>query len=191
MKKFALIISIFMLLSIQNVQAKTIKVESLEPLSTMNPCPTLKIKTLEPEYLFDKTYLPPDTIISGIILKVNGPKRGKRNGYIEFIPTDYTYKGHTSPIIDSQITAKIIAYEPLDPQKLTINTTKKVANYFLKGLISVGDFVIGAAEAKEGQRIKSGAIRVYQNSFLTYIEPGKELNIKTGDTLILKLKKNN
>lgn len=187
MKKILLLIFIIFFLTL-NAEAKTLKVISLKHFSTEYPAPTFAVQTTQKEIIDKGIILEEGTIISGIVLRIVPPKRGKQNGYFEFIPTEITYRGVTQKIEHSIEVAKVLGYYPIDPKDLTFDVAKKTANFFLKGAISAIEFADGAIKAENGQRIKSGATKVYKNSFLSYIEPGKELNINRGDMLILKIK---
>lgn len=189
MKKilYTFIFCIFLLTS--RVQAQTIKVLSVDDFSTLNPSSTYSVKTLELLQLEDGTFLYPNTIVSGVVLRVKGPKHGKRDSYFEFIPSTVAYNGQCYPIKSQKTIAQVIAYKPIDKKALAYNVARKTANLFLKGLISGIEFVQGAVEAENGQRIKSGCVKVYKDSFFSYLEVGEELNIKSGDILVLKLKK--
>lgn len=187
MKKFLLIIFTLLFLSC-SVEAKTLRVLSLKSFSTQMPSPTFAVQTVQRECLTQGVVLESGTIISGIVLKVEPPKRGKRNSYFEFIPTETTYRGKTQKLKHSVIVAQVLGYNPVKPRELAFGITRKVANFFLKGAISALEFADGAIEAQDGQRIKSGAMKAYKDSFFSYIEPGKELNIERGDILTLKIK---
>lgn len=187
MKRILLILLSLSLLS-SSVEAKTLRVLSLKAFSTMQPSPVFEVQTVQRECLGQNFYLQPGTIISGIVLKVEPPKRGKRNGYFEFIPTEITYRGKTEKLSHTTMVAQVMGYNPVKPGSLAFNVTRKVANFFLKGAISAIEFADGAINAQDGQRLKSGAMAAYKDSFFSYIEPGKELNISRGDILTLKIK---
>lgn len=189
MKKLFLVIIFILFFLTSSVNAQTMKVLSLENFYTQTPSQTFKIKTIEAEELENEIYLEPGTIISGNIVQVHKPRRGKRDSYFEFHPTTLTYGEKTLDITNSDIYAVIIKYKPIEPKELTFNIARKTANFFLKGMISGIEFIQGAVQGEDGQRIKSGAMNVYRDSFLVYIEAGKELSIHPGDMLILKLKK--
>lgn len=188
MKKFLLIL-VFLLFSAVGVQAKNIKVIALEPFSSGHPCRTFAVQTLQDEFLPDDTFLPEDAIVTGQIIQVEAPKRGKRNGYIKFVPQKIVYEDRTINIKNFKFIAIITYYTPIDPIDLTFNVARKTANFVFHGAVSAVEFALGAVENQEGNRIKSGAMNVYRDSFLTYIEVGEELNVKKGDILILKIKK--
>lgn len=170
------------------VEAKTLRVLSLEPFSTAIPSSTFAVQVIQKETLAKGIILEQGTIIFGVVLKINSPTIGKRNGSFEFVPTEIIEKGVLRKLETPVISAKVMGYSPIHPSELTINITKKVANFFLRGAITALDFINGAMEAPEGQRFKTGVLNAYKNSFFSYIEPGKELNVKRGDIIILKIK---
>ncbi len=185
MKK--IIILLFILLFAQSAHAQTIKVSAVDSFSSEHPASVFSIKTLEDNRI-QGMFFKSDTIISGIVLRVHDPSRGKRDGYFEFIPTSITYQGKSVKINMPKTSAEVMYYKPVDPPKEALDVTLKVANFFLRGLITVAEFAHGAIEAPNGQRIKSGATEAYKDSFLSYVEVGQKLNIRPGDILILKLK---
>lgn len=184
------IISVFFILFIfsQNVQAKTIKVEAMEGFYTNPSTTTLTVRTLNDETI-NKQFVEAGTIISGVIIKIHDPQRGKRNGYLEFIPNSWMSKQSNEFInISCKGHAQIVGYSPKNPKDVTIDVTKKVANFFLKGAITVGEFAHGAITADDGERFKSGVNEAYKNSFFSLVEYGNVIKINKGDILILKLK---
>lgn len=188
MKRFLIIIlSAFLLTS--TVQAQTVKVKAIENFSSTNPKQTFQVQTIKYEQFFGDFFLEPGTVISGYIVKVREPKRGQRDSCLEFMPKTISYAGKTTNINKTEIIGIIKGYEPIDKKDIAIKTGTTVADFFLKGLIDVAEFVQGAVQNKYGGRIKSGAVNVYKNSFFTLIEVGNQLNVKSGDILVLKIKK--
>lgn len=188
MKKILSILILSIFFSASKVNAETILVKSLEAFSTEKPSITYKVKTIRAEQISDDLVLMPGTVISGYVLRVHEPQFGKRDSYFEFVPTMLIYGGKSKDISNTKIVGRILGYKPIDPQDLMFNVARKTANFVFKGAISAAEFVQGAVEAQDGQRIKSGAQKVYKDSFVSYIETGKELNVKSGDLLVLKLK---
>lgn len=188
MKKFLIVIAFIFLSIFSKVQAQTIKVAALEDFTTATPTATFKIKTLEPKQISNSLYLPEDTVISGIVIRVYEPQRGKRTSSFEFLPTSMICNDKDIEINNSKLFAKIVEYKPIDKKDMAIKVGVNVANFLLKGIIDAAEFVQGVAQNKYDGRIKSGILNVYSNSFLTYIEVGHELNINKGDTILLKIK---
>lgn len=190
MKKILFAFTFAFFLGTSSVQAKSIKVTAVENFKSTQPSQTFTVQTIESKEISKNIFIPANTTFSGFIVNVEEPKRGKRNSYIEFVPTSLTYEGKTTKLNHPTITAKITGYTPIDPKSATVDVSLKVANFLLKGLISACQFVQGAATAQNGTRIKSGAMNVYKHSFLSYIEVGDELNVKKGDILTFKIKIN-
>lgn len=188
MKKISLIFAFVLFFLTSNAEAKTIKVVSLQYFSTAYPIDTYNVQTLKKADLGNGIVLQVGTIISGQVVKVIPPKRGKRNAYFVFAPTLLTYNGVSRKVEDKEYVAKIIGYTPIDPQKAALYLSKKAADLALKGASLGISFVQGVNEAEEGEKIKGGIVRVYKDSPLSFIEEGAELNIGIGDTLILKIK---
>lgn len=187
MRKILLLIFILCFFSL-NVEAKTFKVISLKTFSTEMPSPTFAVQTIQKEILTSNFVLPKGTIIFGIVLKVNSPTIGKRNGTFEFIPTETIYKGVATKINHPTMVAEVVGYNSIGKRQIAFDTAKKTANFFLRGAISVFEFADGAINAQDGQRIRTGVKKAYNDSFLSYIEPGKELHVRRGDIIILKIK---
>jgi len=180
---------IFFLLT-SSVQAQTLKVVSVDGFSAKNPSAVCRVQTLEATELADNFFLESGTIISGLVIQAHRPKFGKRDSYLEIIPTSITYNDKTINITNSKLTAKVIAYKPTNPQALAGNVAIKAANLVVLGASQGISFAMGATQAKEGTRVKSGFQRIYKDSFISLLEIGSELNINKGDILILKIKKN-
>lgn len=187
LKKILLLIFTIFLFS-SSVQAKTLKAEALDNFSPAYHKEVFRVKVIETQEIKKGLFIDDGTIICGQIITIKGPQRGKRDGYIEFIPIKVTY-GNMN-IETPEFIARVTGYEPIDPQRLIINISKKAVGLIFHGATQGISFIEGAAKAKEGQRLKSGLFKIYKDSPLSYIEVGDELNVKTGDILTLKLKKN-
>jgi len=189
MKK-TLLAFVFIFFSLTScAQAQTLKVVSIDGFSTKNPSAICRVQTLETTELADNFFLESGTIISGTVVQAHRPKFGKRDSYLEIIPTSITNNDKTINITKSKLTAKVVAYKPIAPQALAGNVAIKAANLVVLGASQGISFTMGATQAKEGTRIKSGLERMYKDSFISLLEAGSELNINQGDILILKIKK--
>lgn len=186
MKKIGLLI-IILLLFTTKVNAQTIKVMAIEKFSTENPSHTYKVQTIEAEELEDGLFLEKGTVISGFVVKIYAPQRGKRDSYFEFHPTSITYNKETINISNSKIFAKVVGYKPLNPEKLVGSVAIKAANFIMLGSSQAISFTLGATQAPRGAKIKSGLDRMYKDSFVSFIEIGEELNIDVGDVLLFKI----
>ena len=77
----------------------------------------------------------------------------------------------------------------IPPKKIVKKTASTVGSFFVKGFSYGVSFVDGFSENKEDNRLKSGAKQVYDDSFLSYIEYGSEVEIKEGDEFYLVISK--
>lgn len=188
MRKFVEIFIILLMLN-SAAYAENIKVVALSHFSTSDPKPVFHVEVIEPFFLPHGELLSYGAVISGLVTRIEPPKRGKRNAYFEFVPTLIEYNGVKREFDHPAYGAKVVGYSPIDPIKLLDTTTKKVANFAFKGAGFGISFVQGVATAQDGERIKSGVIKTYKDSPLSYLEVGKELDIDKGDILILKIKK--
>lgn len=165
-------------------------VESLEDFSVDNNCNTVKFKVLKENSFENGITFEKDSIISAKAARVVEPKRGKRNGYLVIAPESYTVPSKNNENIkinDEYWFANVVGYKPFDVKKAAFGAGLGVAGHFIKGIGQIFYFGKGIITPNEGEgRLKSGAKNVYENSPLCYIEEGEEVNIKTGDVLLLK-----
>lgn len=189
MKKKLLVFVFSMFLLSSGVQAKTIKVVSLEHFSTKFPSTVYNIQTLKTEFLGDGILIEKGTIISGYVTRVQHPQLFQRDSYFVFRPVLLTYDGKSTNISQSKFIGKLVGVKHIDPEAYAGNIAIKAANLVLLGSSQAISFAMGAADAQEGEKIKGGLGRMYQDSLIKCLEPGQELNINIGDTLILKINK--
>lgn len=189
MKKFLLILVALMFLFGVEVQAKTFKVLSVDKFSTASPSNTYKVQVIEREELSDGSVYEAGTIISGNVIKIKNPTRGKRDAYFEFVPTEITLNNKTQTIQDPKVYAKVVGYAPIDPKAIAGQTIKGAIGFVFKGASEGISFIQGAVKNENGNPLKSGFVKLYKDSPLAYFEEGKELNINEGDLILLKLKK--
>jgi len=189
MKKNFLTSALIILLAASSVMAKTLKVTALEDFSTDNPSTEFKIKVNDTQEFFGELLFPQDTVISGSVIEVHQPKRGKRNGFFEFQLNSYYCGGDVIDISAARIEGIVVGYKPINPKAVGFYVAKKATNFIFKGASLGIAFVEGVATAQEGTRIKSGFINMYKDSPFSYLEKGADLNVETGDILVLKIKK--
>ena len=188
MKKILLILSALLIMS--PVMAKSVKVEALSSFSTANPKDTWKVKILEGFVADNGVVIHPNTIIEGSVINVTSPKRLKRAASFTFVPQTYydPQIGYTQDV-KRDFQGKYSAKTDL--------TAKNVAK---KGAITAGNMLIGsfvapavglvegAVKNERGNRAKSAAISAYENTPLSYVNKGKELEFKTGQVFIMNFK---
>ena len=168
------------------VMAVTMKVEALTPFSTENPQPTMSVKLLEDCELSDTLFLLKGDTLSGKTTDVVSPKRLKRDATFSFIPETFTDTTGVTHHIEGEYKGKYAF--PLDKKDLAKNATLTVGSFFVKGLSLGYNAIEGAVKNEEGNRFKSSAVNVYENTPFSYVETGNELNILTGDIFLLKFK---
>lgn len=185
-KIFLITISLFFGLA---VCAKNIKVMSLDEFSTAEPSKIFRVQVLEPFYE-NSIQLDEGTVIEGRVVKIEPPKRAKRNAYFEIEPVSYVYQGKKYVLQSSQFRAKVVDFKPIDPAKLAYSTAKKAIGFIVKNSSYGISFVEGVAKSDGDNVLKDGLINVYKDSPLSYIEQGEDFFIEPGDILFLKLKNN-
>ena len=168
------------------VLAVTMKVEALTPFSTENPQPAMRVKLLDDCALSDTLVLLKGDVLSGKTTDVVSPKRLKRDATFSFIPETYTDTPGITHNIESEFKGKYSL--PIDKKDLAKNASLTVGSYFVKGLSLGYNAIEGAVKNEEGNRFKSSAVNVYENTPFSYVETGNELNILTGDIFFLKFK---
>lgn len=164
--------------------AKTVEVQALDSLSTLNPPSSIKIKLLEQLELSENLILQPETIITGDVYDVVSPKRLKRDADFSFKPVSYEYEGKTNNIekeIEASYTSK-----PLEKGQIAQNAALSVGNVFAKGLKMGVAAIKGAVNNEQENRFKSSIHSAYEASPVSYVEKGQELEIKESDVFYLK-----
>lgn len=188
MKKFLLILSVFLLMP--SVMAKNIKVEAMSDFSTENPPSTWQVKIVEGFTTDSGFAVHSGSIIEGKIEKVSAPKRLKRSANFTFIPQTYydSHEGYTKNIYQ-QIEGKYSAMSDVTAKSVAKTGAITAGNVFISGFIGPGVALVeGAVKNEEGNRAKSAAVSVYESSPLSYAQKGKELEIKKGQIFIMSFK---
>jgi hypothetical protein len=173
----------FCLLLPSAANADTLKVEALTPFSSINPVKTMQVKLTE-GVLYDGVNLLEGDVLSGKIVNVKGPTRLKRNAKFSFIPEYYTDENGVKHKFKDRYEGKYAL--PIDKGKMAKNAVLTVGSHFVKGISLGVNAVQGAVQNEEGNRLKSAGKNVYDNSLLSYVEEGKDLEIKQGDKFYLK-----
>lgn len=192
MKKILYVLTIFVLMSISTpaFAAKSVKVSALTPFNSLRPVFTMKVMTLERAEFKNGIVFEDGTVIDGVIYDVKQPKRGKLNASFKFRPISYTYNGKTTKIEDPEFVAKYAEFKELDKAGLATSAATTAGGMIFKiPMLSEGvSFAKGVWKNPENNRIKSGAVQVYKDSFLSYVEEGKDVVINKEQMFILKFK---
>ena len=173
--------------------ADQIKVIAMSEFKTDSPSESLNVRVIEPSKLghYD---LSQNSILHCKVLKVVDPKRGKRNASFYVKPSYYIYDDKTFDIEEEmygKYSKFVLSKEEL--KKLpSFDLMKKAAlsvgNYFVKGISIAYSFVEGIVKNEEDNRLKSGVVNAYEESPLSYISEGEQLDIKVGDDFYLVFK---
>lgn len=188
MKKALLILSVLLL--VNPVLAKTVKVEALSDFSTANPSQTWRLKIVEGFVTDNGITVHQGTVFEGKIVDVTSPKRLKRAAGFTFVPQTY---------YDPQV--GITKDVKRDFQgKYSPKTEMTAGNLIKKGAMTAGNMLIGsfvapavglvegAVKNGEGNRAKSAVVSAYENTPLSYASKGKELEFKKGQVFIMNFK---
>lgn len=193
MKKLVLLFS-FILLQISAAEAACqLHVAATEEFKTDKPSKNIVVRVLEPSEL-GKYKLETNSELNCKVLRVVDPKRGKRNATFFVKPVSFT-SGSEEVSIEEEMYGKyskfVLSKEELKkipPFKVMKNAALMVGNYFIKGLSVAYSFGEGFVKNEKDNRLKSGVTNAYEESPLSYISAGEQLDLKVGDDFYLVFK---
>lgn len=185
-----LLISAFVLLSFQPVMAKNVKVEALSDFSTANPPQTWDLKIVEGFVTKSGYEAAAGSVITGNIVDVKEPKRLKRNASFRFIPVKYyditTNETYT---VRKEIVGKYNSLGDITAGEVIEQGAVAAGNHFISATIGPGVALVkGVVKNEEGNRAKSAVVSVYESTPLSYINKGKEMEIKKGQVFLMSFK---
>ena len=185
-KKIFLIIA-FIFLQISACHAASqLKVMSMEDFRTDSPNETIDVRVIDATEL-GKYTMPVNTILHSQVLQIIGPKRGKRSASFYVKPLSYTVNNTVYPIEEemygkySKVVLTKEEIKKLPYGKMIKNGALLVGNYFVKGLSIGVSFVEGFAKNEKDNRFKSGVTNAYEESPISLVEKGGQLEILKGD----------
>ena len=183
MKRIGLLIALTTMLFMP-VLAKNVEVEALSDFSTNNPPKVYSVKLVEDIYT-EKGTIRSGSIITGKIT-IKDAARLKRDASFTFIPTILTEPDGTVIHIKKNYFGKYS--KGLDKGQLAKSAALSAGNFVVKGFSTGYTAIEGAVKNEEGNRLKSSAVAIYKGSPLSYVEKGKALEIKQGDTFCINFK---
>lgn len=193
MRKFIILIFCIILSTSASFATVQMKVASLEDFSTKNPKKDLNVSVLE-SITLGNYYISKGSKMNCEILQVIEPKRGKRNATFYVKPLSYKTNDIVNPITEeifgrySKTVLSVEELKKIPPSNILKQTVLLVGNHYIKG-ISIGvSFLEGAIKDDDNNRLKSGVVKAYENSPLSYISTGEQLEIKEGDEFYLIFK---
>lgn len=189
MKKIFLLILGF-IISVSSVSAKNLRVEAMSDLSTANPPKTWKVKIVDGFIAQDGFVVYAGSVLEGRIESISEPKRLKRNAAFVFVPTKYYDAGdNTCRTVTEKIEGKYSSMTDVTVGSVAKTGAIMVGDKVISGFFGSGVALVqGAVKNEQGNRAKSAAVSVYENSPLSYINKGKELEIQKGQVFVMSFK---
>ena len=191
-----IILSVLMLTAFAGMsQAATyIKVEAMEEFTTANP-PANMCLMVASNYDLGNYYLKSGDVLTCEVVKVVKPKRGKRDAKFYVKPTEITSDGSTSEITKNykgsycKYALSKEALKAAPKVKMVEKAAVSVGNHFVKGCLAPAVSIAeGMIKNEEGNRLKSGIAQLYDDSPVSYVSKGKDIEFKQGDTFYLSFK---
>ena len=192
MRKFLLIFLNFFFccaFAIDNV-----KVTALEDFSSIMPSEKFKVEVCEDAEVQD-IYLFKGDILDCELEKIKDPTRAKRDAKIFFkINTYEDAKGihDINPPLIAKYAKRVISKEEIKkipPKNIIKRVGGAVGDCFATGVSYGISFIDGVVTNNEENRLKSGIKQVYDDSFVSLIEYGEQVNIIKGDIFYFVVKK--
>ena len=174
--------------------ADKLHVSAMNDFSTVNPTANFQVMLIEDGILND-VYMLRGDILNCTLKKITKPTRAKRDAKIYFDVVSYSDKKGTheiKPKMVAKYAQKVLSVEEVKktpPKKIAKKAVSTVGNLFVTGFSYGVSFVDGVKENKEDNRFKSGVKQVYDDSFLSYVEYGHQVDIKEGQEFYLIVKK--
>lgn len=166
--------------------ANYLKVTAMEDFNTDSPKETFNVRIREDGTLGQYS-LGVNSILHCQVLQIVDPKRGKRDASFFVKPLTFTENGQVKTIEEEmygKYTTVVLSKEEIKKLpygKMVKNGALLVGSYFVKGLSIGVSFVEGFAKNEKDNRFKSGVANAYEESPISLVEKGDELEIKTGD----------
>lgn len=189
MKKKLILLAV-LLLGLQPVMAKNIKVQAMSDFSTANPPETWELKIVEDVKIKDESVIPAGSVITGKIADVTDPKRLKRNATFTFVPVSLYDAGKKQTFhIDQNVQGKYSSMSDVSAGSLAKSGAIFVGNKLVDGVFGPGVALVeGAVKNEHGNRAKSAAVSLYESTPLSYANKGKEMEIKKDQIFIMSFK---
>ena len=189
MKKLLLFFTITVL-ACSPAMAKNVKVEAMSDFSTANPPKTWEVKIVDGFTTKNGSEIYSGSKIKGRIEGITDPKRLKRNANFNFIPYEYydSVSKRTYSVNKSFI-GKYSSMTDITPGAVIEQGAIMAGSHFISGFIGPSVALVkGAVKNEEGNRAKSAAISVYESTPISYINKGKDIEIKKGQVFIMSFK---
>ena len=174
--------------------ADKLHVRALNDFNSIEPSEEFRVETIEGGVLNDSIVLLKGDILNCILVKTKDPTRAKRDAKAYFKIVSYEdAKG--LHLISENLVAKYAKsvlnkekIKEVKPKTVVKKVGGTVANFFFQGASAGISFVDGVVTNEEGNRLKSGVKQVYDDSILSYVEYGEEIEVKVGDEFYFVVK---
>lgn len=188
MKKLFLLL--VMLIFSTSVYAKNVKVEAMSDFSTVNPPEFWSVKIVD-GFMIEDYPVYAGSVVKGKIESVADPKRLKRNANFTFIPTDYyDYKTQQWYEIKRDFSGKYSSLTDVSAKSIAKTGAVAVGNKLVDGFFGPSVALVeGSVKNEKGNRAKSAVVSVYESTPISYVNKGKELEIKQGQIFVMSFKK--
>ena len=194
MKKILLsILCIFATISVSQASSVQMHVSALQEFQTDKPSNTIKVKVLK-NYELGNNAINENAVLTCDIIKITDPKRGKRDASFIVKPVSY-YEDNVYHTISDELYGKysktVLSKEELKkipPGKVLKKAALTVGSFYIKGLSTMTSFATGVVKNDKGNRLKSGVCDAYEESPLSYVSKGEQLDLKVGDEFYLIFK---
>lgn len=190
MKKKLILLAV-LLLGLQPVMAKNVKVQAMSDFSTANPPETWSLRIVEDVVTKDDGYvIPAGSVINGKIANVTDPKRLKRNATFTFVPVSLYDAGKKQTFhIEQNFQGKYSSMSDVSAGSLAKSGAIFVGNKLVDGVFGPGVAIVeGAVKNEHGNRAKSAAVSLYESTPLSYANKGNEMEIKKDQIFIMSFK---
>lgn len=184
MKKLLLLLYILLMAPV--FASDKLHVRALEDFSSTEPKETFSAELIEDGQI-DGVFMLTGDKINLSLDKVKDPTRAKIDAKVFFRVDSYEDKlgEHklNRPAV-AKYAKTVINKEEIKKapkRKYVTKAAGTVGSFFVKGFSYGVSFVDGVAQNQEGNRLKSGVKQVYDDSFLSLVEEGNEVEIKEGD----------
>lgn len=184
------IVTLFIIIALQSnvlmAYAKKVEVKAMQPFDSLHPPKNFSVMLNEDFEYSDTKVLYKYYNLNGYIYEVIPPKRMKQSASFIFIPTSYTDFSHkTYPLTNvvSKYTTKFAL------KNFTITSAIIMAIGLVPAVVvSTGYFAVdGAIKNNDGNRLKSSATEVYDKTYLSMGEKGKNLYIYKNQDFLLDI----
>ena len=189
MKKIFLFLFICLFTASPSFASDKIHVKALSEFNSVKPQQNFKVEVIESGNIENIQMIEGD-IINCTLEKVTDPKRAKRDAKIYLHVVNYQDKLGTHEF-NSPYSAKyaktivnVQEVKKIPPRKIAKKAISTASGFFIKGGSYAVSFADGFVQNQEDNRLKSGVKEVYDDSFLSLVEKGNEVNINIGDVMI-------